>query len=244
MRRAAASAPTFPPSRSAKLVDTTGAGDLFAAGFLLGEARGQGLEQSLRLGAIAAAEVIQHYGARPEADLRALAGELTRLVVAVLRRNRSARHRRDADRRRRIRRKLRHFDDAAADMAAAARIAEVDQQADGAPDRQDQQSRSAAASTIERDAADDRERRDNADSRRAERPRAARIGAAQHQHRDRHHHEGEQRARVRIVGQLADRQEGRRQRHADAGDGGDDVRRAEARVDGRELAPEAGRRGP
>jgi sugar/nucleoside kinase (ribokinase family) len=59
-----------------KLVDTTGAGDLFAAGFLLGTARRKSLEQSLRLGAIAAAEVIQHYGARPEADLRALAGEL------------------------------------------------------------------------------------------------------------------------------------------------------------------------
>ena len=58
------------------LVDTTGAGDLFAAGFLLGTARAMRLEQSLRLGAIAAAEVIQHYGARPEADLRALAGEL------------------------------------------------------------------------------------------------------------------------------------------------------------------------
>ena len=60
-----------------QLVDTTGAGDLFAAGFLTGEARGLGLEKSLRLGAIAAAEVIQHYGARPETDLRALAGELT-----------------------------------------------------------------------------------------------------------------------------------------------------------------------
>jgi sugar/nucleoside kinase (ribokinase family) len=59
-----------------KLVDTTGAGDLFAAGFLLGEARGLGLERSLRLGAIAAAEVIQHYGARPEANLKALAGDL------------------------------------------------------------------------------------------------------------------------------------------------------------------------
>ena len=55
-----------------RLVDTTGAGDLFAAGFLAGEARGLGLEASLRLGAIAAAEVIQHYGARPEADLRVL----------------------------------------------------------------------------------------------------------------------------------------------------------------------------
>lgn len=59
-----------------KLVDTTGAGDLFAAGFLLGYARGKSLEHSLRLGAICAAEVIQHYGARPEADLRALLGEL------------------------------------------------------------------------------------------------------------------------------------------------------------------------
>jgi sugar/nucleoside kinase (ribokinase family) len=58
------------------LVDTTGAGDLFAAGFLTGTARGLSLEQSLRLGAIAAAEVIQHYGARPEANLRALAGDL------------------------------------------------------------------------------------------------------------------------------------------------------------------------
>ena len=59
-----------------KLVDTTGAGDLFAAGFLAGEARGLGLDASLRLGAIAAAEVIQHYGARPQADLKALAGTL------------------------------------------------------------------------------------------------------------------------------------------------------------------------
>ena len=59
-----------------ELVDTTGAGDLFAAGFLLGTARGKSLEDSLRLGAISAAEVIQHYGARPEADLRALAGDL------------------------------------------------------------------------------------------------------------------------------------------------------------------------
>ena len=58
------------------LVDTTGAGDLFAAGFLAGEAKGLGLQQSLKLGAICAAEVIQHYGARPEKDLRALAGDL------------------------------------------------------------------------------------------------------------------------------------------------------------------------
>ncbi len=59
-----------------RLVDTTGAGDLFAAGFLAGEARGLGLEKSLRLGAIAAAEVIQHYGARPERDLATLTGAL------------------------------------------------------------------------------------------------------------------------------------------------------------------------
>jgi sugar/nucleoside kinase (ribokinase family) len=59
-----------------RLVDTTGAGDLFAAGFLAGQARGLGLEASLKLGAIAAAEVIQHYGARPEKSLRELAGEL------------------------------------------------------------------------------------------------------------------------------------------------------------------------
>ena len=59
-----------------KLVDTTGAGDLFAAGFLAGQAKGKSLEDSLRLGAIAASEVIQHYGARPELDLAALAAPL------------------------------------------------------------------------------------------------------------------------------------------------------------------------
>jgi sugar/nucleoside kinase (ribokinase family) len=56
-----------------KVVDTTGAGDLFAAGFLFGHVRGRSLGESLQLGAICAAEVISHYGARPEADLKALA---------------------------------------------------------------------------------------------------------------------------------------------------------------------------
>jgi sugar/nucleoside kinase (ribokinase family) len=58
-----------------QIVDTTGAGDLFAAGFLTGHAQGRDLEQSLRMGAIAAAEVISHYGARPEADLQALVSQ-------------------------------------------------------------------------------------------------------------------------------------------------------------------------
>ncbi len=55
-----------------KVVDTTGAGDLFAAGFLAGHVRGENLENCLTMGAVAAAEVISHYGARPEADLQAL----------------------------------------------------------------------------------------------------------------------------------------------------------------------------
>jgi sugar/nucleoside kinase (ribokinase family) len=55
-----------------EVVDTTGAGDLFAAGFLYGHVRGEPLATCLRRGAIAAAEIISHYGARPEADLRAL----------------------------------------------------------------------------------------------------------------------------------------------------------------------------
>lgn len=55
-----------------KVVDTTGAGDLFAAGFLAGQAEGRTLHDSLTMGAICAAEVISHYGPRPEADLRLL----------------------------------------------------------------------------------------------------------------------------------------------------------------------------
>ncbi len=56
-----------------KVVDTTGAGDLFAAGFLHGQAQGHSLETSLKLGAICAAEIISHVGARPVVDLKALA---------------------------------------------------------------------------------------------------------------------------------------------------------------------------
>lgn len=57
----------------AKVVDTTGAGDLFAAGFLFGLTRGKGLADCGRLGALAAAEVISHVGARPETGLADLA---------------------------------------------------------------------------------------------------------------------------------------------------------------------------
>jgi len=64
--------PAFPVDR---VVDTTGAGDLFAAGFLCGLARGADDRTCGRLGALAAAEVIQHIGARPETSLRDLARE-------------------------------------------------------------------------------------------------------------------------------------------------------------------------
>ena len=56
-----------------RLVDTTGAGDLFAAGFLFGLTHGMDPLSSTRLGGLCAAEIISHTGARPEADLRALA---------------------------------------------------------------------------------------------------------------------------------------------------------------------------
>lgn len=55
-----------------KVVDTTGAGDLFAAGFLAARARGHDLAKCLQTGSIAAAEIISHFGARPESDLKQL----------------------------------------------------------------------------------------------------------------------------------------------------------------------------
>lgn len=59
-----------------KVVDVTGAGDLFAAGFLYGFTNGKTHAESARLGSIAAAEVISHIGARPEVNLRAHAETL------------------------------------------------------------------------------------------------------------------------------------------------------------------------
>ena len=61
----------------AKVVDTTGAGDAYAAGFLAGLTAGRSLPACGRLGSIAAAEVISHYGARPESDLRKLVAGVT-----------------------------------------------------------------------------------------------------------------------------------------------------------------------
>ena len=55
-----------------RVVDTTGAGDLFAAGFLYGHVNDRPLKECLTLGAICAGEIISHFGARPEADLKAL----------------------------------------------------------------------------------------------------------------------------------------------------------------------------
>ena len=61
-----------PAEPVAKVVDTTGAGDLYAAGVLYGITRGYELEVAGRIGSICAAEVISHYGARPETSLETL----------------------------------------------------------------------------------------------------------------------------------------------------------------------------
>ncbi len=59
----------------AKVIDTTGAGDLYAAGFLHGYTQGKGFYDCGRIGALAAAEAISHYGARPETSLKDLVAE-------------------------------------------------------------------------------------------------------------------------------------------------------------------------
>ena len=60
---------------TANVVDTTGAGDLYAAGFLYGYTQGTSLDRAARIGGICAAEVISHLGARPHANLRTLVAE-------------------------------------------------------------------------------------------------------------------------------------------------------------------------
>jgi len=62
----------YAPVRRVVPVDATGAGDMFAAGFIYGMATGQTLATAGHMGCIAATEVITHFGARPEADLKAL----------------------------------------------------------------------------------------------------------------------------------------------------------------------------
>ena len=66
----------IPAARVERIVDLTGAGDLYASGFLYGLARGFPLDMCGRLGSLAAAEVISHVGARPQASLRQLAGQM------------------------------------------------------------------------------------------------------------------------------------------------------------------------
>lgn len=65
--------------KGVKVVDTTGAGDAYAAGFLYAYTQGRDLRACARLGSVLAAEVISHHGARAEADLR----ELARLAIGV-----------------------------------------------------------------------------------------------------------------------------------------------------------------
>lgn len=60
-----------------RVVDTTGAGDLYAAGFLFGLARGEPLHRCGALGSQAAAEIISHDGARPQIELKTLLGKVS-----------------------------------------------------------------------------------------------------------------------------------------------------------------------
>lgn len=63
---------SVPAEPIVKVIDTTGAGDLFAAGFLTGYAQERPVSECLQMGALSAAEIISHYGARPQAPLRDL----------------------------------------------------------------------------------------------------------------------------------------------------------------------------
>ncbi len=65
------------PAEPARVVDTTGAGDAYAAGFLTGLTAGRSLAACGRMGSLVAAEAIGHYGARPQSDLRALVAGVT-----------------------------------------------------------------------------------------------------------------------------------------------------------------------
>ncbi len=60
------------PAMPVRVVDTTGAGDAYAAGFLAALAQGRALPECGRWGSVAAAEAISHFGARPQTDLKAL----------------------------------------------------------------------------------------------------------------------------------------------------------------------------
>ena len=66
---------TVPAYKVEQVVDATGAGDLFASGFLLAVGRGQDFQMALKTGCLAASEVISHIGARPVLDLQELARE-------------------------------------------------------------------------------------------------------------------------------------------------------------------------
>ncbi|RME97048.1 MAG: adenosine kinase, partial [Alphaproteobacteria bacterium] len=66
---------SVPAEPVSQVEDVTGAGDLYAAGFLYGLTRGRDLESCGRLGSLAASEVISHIGARPETSLAGLAGQ-------------------------------------------------------------------------------------------------------------------------------------------------------------------------
>lgn len=60
-----------PAAKAERVLDTTGAGDLFAGGFLYGFTQGRSMRECAVMGTVAAAEIIEHYGARPETDLKA-----------------------------------------------------------------------------------------------------------------------------------------------------------------------------